>query len=418
MDQTGLAADTHVVMMSSNGSIPVAVQAVKMGAFDFLKKPIPAEKLQKLAERDRPGASGQASCRSSRRRRRSDLDIDREIIGSSAAIERVKRMIRIAAKTDANVLIHGETGVGKDLIASVIHRQSHRQTAPYVKVGCTLLPPSLDRKRTVRPRGGVVHRCRPARSGRFEMAEGGTIYLDDVDDISLEQQAKLLRVIEEKVFERVGGTKLIKANVRIVASTKLNLLDKVAEGTFRQDLYYRLDVLRLRVPPLAQRLEDIPALTRASAGSASPATNRHAIDDDADRHALSPYLAGQCPRTVPHPGTGLAGGWRTHHCRIAAVRSGSEPDSEPANDRPGPTPTRPQQRASGPAVSRRRWTSPRSNCWSKRLTRQRRQQNGRRPVAGHEALHIPRQAGQARPALGLHHQADRSQQHPVCIPCC
>ncbi len=257
----GSRAATHVVMMSSNGSIPVAVQAVKIGAFDFLKKPIPAEKLQHLlSEIDRQRSRNEPASADRDARRR--FDIDQEIIGNSSAIERVKRMIRIAAKTDANVLIHGETGVGKDLIATVIHRQSHRQASPYVKVGCTLLPPSLIESELYGHEEGAFTGADQYRSGRFGMAEGGTIYLDDVDDISLEQQAKLLRVIEEKVFERVGGTKLIKANVRIVASTKLNLLEKVAERTFRQDLYYRLDVLRVRVPPLRDRLEDIPALTR------------------------------------------------------------------------------------------------------------------------------------------------------------
>ncbi len=250
---------TQVVMMSSNGSIPVAVQAIKLGAIDFLKKPIPVEKLRDLlqevhqqqvsrAEPTAPAASA-------------STDIGTEIIGQGSAIERVMRMIRIAAKTDANVLIHGETGVGKDLIASVIHRQSHRRRAPYVKVGCTLLPPSLIESELYGHEEGSFTGADSPRRGRFELAEGGTIYLDDVDDISLEQQAKLLRVIEEKVFERVGGNSLIKANVRIVASTKLNLLDKVADGTFRQDLYYRLDVLRLRVPPLRNRLEDVPDLT-------------------------------------------------------------------------------------------------------------------------------------------------------------
>ncbi len=255
----GAQSDTHVVMMSANGSIPVAVQAVKMGAFDFLKKPIPAEKLQHLLGE----ISRERSLETSPFRRtaaESRCDIDREIIGDSATIERVKRMIRIASQTDANVLIHGETGVGKDLVASVIHRQSHRQKAPYVKVGCTLLPPSLIESELYGHEEGSFTGADQHRPGRFEMAEGGTIYLDDVDDISLEQQAKLLRVIEEKVFERVGGNKLIKANVRIVASTKLNLLEKVADGTFRQDLYYRLDVLRLRIPPLRSRMEDIPSL--------------------------------------------------------------------------------------------------------------------------------------------------------------
>jgi DNA-binding NtrC family response regulator len=255
--KAGDARDTEVIMMSSNGSIPVAVQAIKLGALDFVKKPIRAEQLLNLladTERRRtssvPAATGDPG-----------LDVDRVIVGQSEAIQRVKRMIRIAARTDANVLIHGETGVGKDLIASVVHRESHRRNAPYVKVGCTLLPPSLIESELFGHEEGSFTGADQPRTGRFELAEGGTIYLDDVDDIPLEQQAKLLRAIEEKVFERVGGTKLIEGNVRIVASTKLNLLDKISEGTFRQDLYYRLDVLRIRVPALRNRREDIPALT-------------------------------------------------------------------------------------------------------------------------------------------------------------
>ncbi|MHB8865740.1 MAG: sigma-54-dependent transcriptional regulator [Pirellulaceae bacterium] len=255
----GAGTETHVVMMSSNGSIPVAVQAVKLGAYDFLKKPVPTEKLRSLLsdiERQRTALVPPRKLTAAESR----VDIDREIIGSSPAIERVKRMIRIAAQTDANVLIHGETGVGKDLVASVIHRQSHRAKAPYVKVGCTLLPPSLIESELYGHEEGSFTGADQHRPGRFEIADGGTIYLDDVDDISMEQQAKLLRVIEEKVFERVGGNRAIRANVRVVASTKLNLLERVGGGTFRQDLYYRLDVLRLRIPALRTRLEDIPAL--------------------------------------------------------------------------------------------------------------------------------------------------------------
>jgi DNA-binding NtrC family response regulator len=142
----------------------------------------------------------------------------------------------------------------------VIHRCSHRNRGPLVKVGCTLLPATLIESELYGHEEGSFTGADQGRKGRFELAEGGTIYLDDVDDIPLEQQAKLLRAIEEKVFERVGGNRPIKANVRIVASTKLNLLDKIAAGTFRQDLYYRLDVLRIRVPSLRDRREDIPAL--------------------------------------------------------------------------------------------------------------------------------------------------------------
>jgi DNA-binding NtrC family response regulator len=274
-------ADTPVVIMSSNGSIPVAVQAVKLGALDFLKKPIPTEKLRALLSEIGPRRLEPGTPRK-RTTAQTLVDIDREIIGSSPAIERVKRLIRIAAQTDANVLIHGETGVGKDLVASVIHGQSHRAEGPYVKVGCTLLPPSLIESELYGHEEGSFTGADQHRRGRFEMADGGTIYLDDVDDISVTQQAKLLRAIEEKVFERVGGTKLIKANVRIVAATKVNLLDKVADGTFRQDLYYRLDVLRVRVPPLRARLDDIPALTahllRRIAGDAPCTIEDQAIE--------------------------------------------------------------------------------------------------------------------------------------------
>lgn len=325
-------ADTPVVMMSSNGSIPVAVQAVKLGAHDFLKKPIPTEKLRSvLHEIQRRTGTDAPRPRTAAETR---VDIDREIVGSSPTIERLKRMIRIAAQTDANVLIHGETGVGKDLVASIIHRQSHRGNGPYIKVGCTLLPPSLIESELYGHEEGSFTGADQHRRGRFEMADGGTIYLDDVDDISLVQQAKLLRVIEEKVFERVGGTKLIKANVRVLASTKINLLDKVADGTFRQDLYYRLDVLRLRVPPLRARLEDIPALAdhllRRIAGDAS-----RQISDQ----ALAVLGRHDWPGNVRELYHTLERAWLVGGGDITAellendLRSGDEADGEPARVR-------------------------------------------------------------------------------------
>ena len=169
-------------------------------------------------------------------------------------------MVEICAKTDANVLLCGETGVGKDLLATTIHRNSHRHGFPYVKVGCTLFPPQLIESELYGHEKGSFTGADQQRKGRFDLAEDGTLYLDDVDDIPLEQQSKLLRAIEEKVFERVGGSSPIKANVRIIASTKRNLLEKIAEGTFREDLYYRLDVLRINIPPLRERMDDVPLL--------------------------------------------------------------------------------------------------------------------------------------------------------------
>jgi DNA-binding NtrC family response regulator len=257
----GPAAEMEVIMMTAYGSIPVAVEAVKLGAFDFLTKPFRNEDIFPLLariERQR-----QAAHPPSRQQQLfAPSDVETAIVGQSAAMDRVKRMIEVCLKTDANVLLYGETGVGKDLIAATIHRNSYRRQFPYIKVGCTLFPPQLIESELYGHERGSFTGAEQQRKGRFDLAEGGTLYLDDVDDIPIVQQPKLLRAIEEKVFERVGGNTSIKADVRIVASTKQNLLDKIADGTFREDLYYRLDVLRVNVPPLRDRLEDVPLLAQ------------------------------------------------------------------------------------------------------------------------------------------------------------
>ncbi len=253
----GPLAEMAVIMMTAYGSIQVAVEAVKLGAYDFLTKPFRNEnvfpllaRIEREKEAAQTAAAGQVT----------PADVDQCVIGQSAAIQRVKRMVEICTRTDANVLLFGETGVGKDPLAAVIHRFSHRQGFPFVKVGCTLFPPQLMESELYGHEKGSFTGADQQRKGRFDLAQGGSLYLDDVDDIRLEQQSKLLRAIEEKVFERVGGTTAIQADVRIIASTKRNLLEKIAEGTFRQDLYYRLDVLRINVPPLRERLEDVPPL--------------------------------------------------------------------------------------------------------------------------------------------------------------
>lgn len=255
----GPAADTEVIMMTAYGSIPVAVEAVKLGAIDFLTKPFRNEDVLPLLariERQR-----QSSGKSIPVEQPFSADeVAATIIGNSTGMERVKRMVEIAAKTDANVLLHGETGVGKDLLASIIHRNSYRHKFPFVKVGCTLFPPQLIESELYGHEKGSFTGADQQRRGRFELAEGGTLYLDDVDDIPIDQQPKLLRAIEEKIYERVGGGSPQKADVRIIASTKRNLLAKIGDGDFREDLYYRLDVLRINIPPLRERLEDVPPL--------------------------------------------------------------------------------------------------------------------------------------------------------------
>ncbi len=256
----GPLADMEVIMMTAYGSIPVAVEAVKLGAFDFLTKPFRNEDVFPLLariEREKKAAAGTTQPTSPA----AILEIEHAIVGPSSAMDRVKRMAEISAKTDANVLLCGETGVGKDLIATVIHRNSHRREFPFIKVGCTLFPPQLIESELYGHEKGSFTGADQLRKGRFDLAEGGSLYLDDVDDIPLDQQSKLLRAIEEKVFERVGGAATIKADVRIIASTKRNLLEKIGEGQFREDLYYRLDVLRINIPPLREHLEDLPELT-------------------------------------------------------------------------------------------------------------------------------------------------------------
>jgi DNA-binding NtrC family response regulator len=255
----GPMSDIEVILMTAFGSIPVAVEAVKLGAYDFITKPFRNEDIFPLIARiERQKQPGETPPLPDAKV--TAANIDQTILGHSQAIERVKSMLEICSRTDSNVLLCGETGCGKDLIASVIHRNSYRQNFPFVKVGCTLFPPNLIESELYGHEKGSFTGAESRRVGRFDLAEGGTLYLDDVDDIPLEQQSKLLRAIEEKVFERVGGATPIKANVRIIASTKRNLLEKISEGTFRQDLYYRLDVLRINLPPLRERLEDIPEL--------------------------------------------------------------------------------------------------------------------------------------------------------------
>jgi len=254
----GRMADMAVIMMTAYGSIPVAVEAMRLGAFDFVTKPFRNEDLFPLLARldrttrlpNEAAVTGEAG----------PPNLEQMVVGRSPGMVRVRQMIEVCSRTEANVLLLGETGCGKDLISRAIHDLSHRRGSPYVKVGCTLFPENLIESELYGHEKGSFTGAEQRRKGRFEMAENGTLYLDDVDDIPLEQQSKLLRAIEEKVYERVGGTTPIKANVRVIASTKRNLLEKIGEGTFRQDLYYRLDVLRIVVPPLRERMEDLPLL--------------------------------------------------------------------------------------------------------------------------------------------------------------
>jgi len=249
------------VMITAYGSIPVAVEAMRHGAFDFITKPFNNERLLPILKRieaergDRELVGGTPGPEVPE-------GIDQTIMGSSPAMQRVKELVAICAETDTNVLLCGETGSGKDLIASVIHKNGARRSFPFVKVSCAVFPHELVASELYGHEKGAFTGADRAKKGRFELAAGGTLYLDDVDDIPFEEQVKLLRAIEERLFERVGGTSSIKANVRILAATKKDLLEQIREGSFREDLYYRLNVMRIDVPPLRERIEDIPQLAR------------------------------------------------------------------------------------------------------------------------------------------------------------
>lgn len=253
-------SDTAVVMMTAYGSIPLAVEAMKKGAFNFITKPFRNETIIPFLERIGDDRELEATTMQDSITNLSD--INSIIVGKSRAIDEIRRMVELYARNDATVLLTGETGTGKDLVARTIHDMSHRRSSPFVKINCSTYPQHLIESELFGHSKGAFTGADQESKGKFDVARGGTIYLDDIDDIPLEHQIRLLRVIEEKVYERVGSSVLIEADVRIIASTKKSLLDETRRGTFRSDLYYRLNVLRLNLPPLREHREDLPVLIK------------------------------------------------------------------------------------------------------------------------------------------------------------
>ena len=252
-------AQTEVIMMTAYGSIPLAVEAMKLGAYSFITKPFRNEELIPLLERIRERSQRPPEVL----KVEESIDLSRleqAIIGNSPAMREVRRLVQLYARNDATILLTGETGTGKDLVAKTIHDLSGRRSAAFVKVNCATFPDHLMESALFGHAKGSFTGADYQRDGKFDLAEGGTIYLDDVDDIPLDHQIKLLRVIEEKVIERVGTAVPIHVNVRIIAATKKQLPIEMQNGRFRSDLYYRLNVLRINLPPLHTRLVDLPPL--------------------------------------------------------------------------------------------------------------------------------------------------------------
>ncbi len=248
--------DMPVIVISGHGSIDVAVKAVKMGAFDFLEKPLSLEKVVTLVR----NALELQKLRQENRELRNSLQPRQQMIGQSPQLEEIRGIIDQAAETDSTILITGENGTGKELVAREIHRKSLRASGPFVEVNCAAIPDTLIESELFGHEKGAFTSAVNRRRGKFELADHGTLFLDEVADMSLSAQAKMLRVIQEMKFVRIGGEETITVDVRLIAATNKDILGEIDAGNFREDLYYRVNVVTLPVPPLRERVEDLPLL--------------------------------------------------------------------------------------------------------------------------------------------------------------
>ena len=259
------ATDLPVVMISGHGTIETAVEATKLGAYDFVEKPPDLNRLL-LTVRN---ALDHGQLEVENRRMRQTIteqsgDVP-PIVGESEAIQEIKDTIDRVAPTEARVLISGENGTGKELVAKSIHHRSERADGPLVEVNCAAIPSELIESELFGHEEGAFTGATQQRIGKFEQAHGGTLFLDEVGDMSLSAQAKVLRVLQEDEIERVGGERTIDVDVRVVAATNKDLMTEIEEGNFREDLYHRIGVILIDVPPLRERRDDIPLLTKHGA---------------------------------------------------------------------------------------------------------------------------------------------------------
>ena len=252
------------IMMTAYGSVDTAVEAMKRGAYDFVTKPVNLDRLEVMIRRALRGREVESENKELRQQveRRSGKGLE-ALIGRSAVMEAVFDTIRQVAATRATVLIEGESGTGKELVARALHNLSNRSKAKFVAVHCAALPGNLLESELFGHERGAFTGATERRIGRFEQADGGTLFLDEIGEISPETQVKLLRLLGERTFERVGGNASISADVRLVAATNKHMETLVAEGKFRDDLFYRLNVVRIHMPPLRDRREDVPLMVQA-----------------------------------------------------------------------------------------------------------------------------------------------------------
>ncbi|MFQ6611056.1 MAG: sigma-54 dependent transcriptional regulator, partial [Fidelibacterota bacterium] len=245
--------DTDVLVISGHSGIETAVQAVKLGAYDFIEKPLSMSKVLTAAR----NISQKQSLQFTVNQNRSDKLQKYAMIGESPQINQIKEIIKKVAPTDTKVLIRGESGTGKELVAWAIHNGSQRKTKPFIAFNSAALPSELVESELFGYDKGAFTGAEKRRIGKLELAHGGTLFLDEIGDMNMTTQAKILRVIQEGTFERVGGESTIKIDVRILAATHKDLEDMITKGTFREDLFYRLNVLPINIPPLRDRTGDI-----------------------------------------------------------------------------------------------------------------------------------------------------------------
>jgi two-component system nitrogen regulation response regulator NtrX len=253
-----LTDTTPVVVISGHADIRTAVDATRLGAFDFIEKPLERERVLVTVR----NAVDSRRLRSENRSYRKDAEKRYQIVGDTPPLAAVHAAIQKASPTNATVLIWGESGVGKELVARAIHRESLRRDGPFVQVNCAAIPDELIESELFGHEKGSFTGATDRQMGKFEQADKGTIFLDEIGDMSLKTQAKVLRVLQEQELERLGSNRIIKVDVRVIAATNKNLEEEINRNTFREDLFYRLNVVPIHVPPLRERRDDIPSLVR------------------------------------------------------------------------------------------------------------------------------------------------------------
>ena len=254
-------SDLPVIMISGHGTIETAVESTKKGAYDFLEKPLDRDKVLVTIR----NALRQRKLSKEYREIKEKVETDEQILGESKAIRKILDLVKRVGPTDARILITGENGTGKELVAKALHRYSKRSETPFVEVNCAAIPNDLLESELFGHEKGAFTGAATRRIGKFEYAHKGTIFLDEIGDLSLTAQAKVLRAIEEGKIERLGSNKIIEIDVRVIAATNKDLQQMIEENKFREDLYHRLNVIPVHIPPLRERAEDIPVLAQAFA---------------------------------------------------------------------------------------------------------------------------------------------------------